>query len=81
MEQKLILRDWKHKDVDLLLSNLQTSKTLSRKPYPQKYPDHTKDGFLEFWGQVGELFELEIRRHGGGYLHMYHWNLEGMEGF
>ena len=30
----------------------------------RKYPYHTMDGFLEFWGQ-GAFFEPQIQRHGG----------------
>lgn len=65
----LTLQDWKHKDVDLLLSNLQTSKPLSRKPYHWAIPKNIQTiPQMAFWNSEasGGFFELKIWRHGGG---------------
>ena len=65
----LTLQDWKHKDVDLLLSNLQTSKPLNRKPYHWAIPKNIQTiPRTAFWNSEGKW---------GGSLN---WKSEGMGG-
>ena len=76
MEQKLIPQDWKHKDVNF--SNLQTGKTLSRKPYHwvilKNIETITKTAFRNSAGKEGSLnwkpkgmvgyLPFDFQRHG-----------------
>ena len=71
----LTLQDWKHKDVDLLLSNLQTSKPLSRKPYHWAIPKNIQTiPRTAFWNFEG------LRASGGGGGGSLNWKSEGMGG-